>query len=458
MTAASRRLALAFAFALALPLASCTDAPPPTTVKPVIDPSALDGSDPKKLLAAVDQMAGQLKDKPKSFEVLSALGNLYYENGRYLEAADSFRLALAISAPVEAERDALLKKGIKPAAELPLACRRSGPTYGLTQIAAEARRLGQTDPAAALRCDEEALTAAIADRARRGNSLYLVGQPDGALAEHRRVLEEAPDYPESLFFVGAITLEQSHGDKAKLEEGKRYWRRLLEVAPDHPRADIVRQSLPKADELFGKKPPQDGSAQAAGGLPPNHPSIDAAGAGPFQGNAAGSPMAHRGANAEELPGPGMAGQGGPGANGSGPSPETLRNVADAVSQTERTPELEKGLDDLTTQAEALLDTGKYQEARDKIVRVMPLRSQDARTAADMGAAMRGLGRDEMAERVLDRALELDPKQPRALYELGRLSEARGDKATALSRLRALQDADAKFAQAHGVAGEISRLQ
>ena len=446
MMDAARRLALASALALALPLCSCTDAPTPPAVKPALDPATLDGSDPKQLLAAVDQMAGQLKDKPKSFEVLSALGNLYYENGRYLEAVDSFRQALAIAAPVEVERDALIKKGVKPAAELPLACRRSGPTYGLTQIAAEARRLAPTDPAAALRCDEEALNAATADRARRGNGLYLVGQPDGALAEHRRVLEVAPDYPESLFFVGAITLEQSHGDKAKLEEGKKYWRRLLEVAPDHPRADIVRESLPKADELFGKK------AQAAGGLPPDHPGLEggAGGAPPNRPGLDGSPMAHTGLPGEQLPGQG--------AGGAGPSPELVGNVADAVAQTERTPELESGLDALTAQAEALLDSGKYQEARDKLVRVMPMRPQDARTAADLGAAMRGLGRDEMAERVLGRALELDAKQPRALYELGKLSEARGDKATALARLRAVQDADAKFAQAHGVAAEIARLE
>jgi len=45
-----------------------------------------DPADSKALLAEVDRLKDQLKDKPKSFEVLSALGNLYYENGRYLEA------------------------------------------------------------------------------------------------------------------------------------------------------------------------------------------------------------------------------------------------------------------------------------------------------------------------------------------------------------------------------------
>ena len=100
---------------------------------------------------------------------------------------------------------------------------------------------------------------AIEARSRRGNALYLVGNPDGALAEHRRVLAWSPDHPESLFFVGAILLEQSRGDKAKLEEGKKYWRRLLAVAPDSPRAPLVKDSLPRADEIFAPK------AQAAAG-------------------------------------------------------------------------------------------------------------------------------------------------------------------------------------------------
>jgi hypothetical protein len=55
-------------------------------------------------------------------------------------------------------------------------------------------------------------------------------------------------------------------------------------------------------------------------------------------------MTHRGAE------PGAAAPG-----GQGPSPETLRNMADAVAQTEGTPELENGLDGFTAQAEGLLD-------------------------------------------------------------------------------------------------------
>jgi tetratricopeptide (TPR) repeat protein len=399
----------------------------------------LDANDPKSLLAAVDRMHDQLKDKPKAFEVLSALGNLYYENGRYLDAVDSFRQALAISDPIEKRALELRQTKVKPATDLPLECRRSGPAYGLEQIAQAARKL---DAPHELRCLESSLQTAIDSRARRGDALYLSGNPDGALAEHRRVLAESPDYPESLFFVGAILLEQNGGDKAKLEEGKKYWRRLLAVAPDSPRAPIVKESLSRADEIFSPK-----RAVAQGALPPGHPDVGGGELPPghprIAGSAPNAPMAHRGAAPEERP---------------DVSPQELQAVAEAAQNTERTPELEKGLDDLTVQAEGLLDQGKYQDARDAIVRVMPMRPNDARTAAVMGGAMRGLGRQQMAERVLSRALQLDPRQPRALYEMGRLLAARGDRAAAAEKLRAAQAADPKFAQSHGLAQELARLK
>ncbi|MBS2023702.1 MAG: tetratricopeptide repeat protein, partial [Deltaproteobacteria bacterium] len=121
------------------------------------DAGPLDITDPKQLLAAIDSMQGELKDRPKSFEVLSALGNLYYENGRYLEAIDALRLALEKAAPVEAEASALRAKKIVPAKELPLECRRTGQGYGFEQIAEQARKRVATDAPAALRCYDEAL-------------------------------------------------------------------------------------------------------------------------------------------------------------------------------------------------------------------------------------------------------------------------------------------------------------
>ena len=72
--------------------------------------------------------------------------------------------------------------------------------------------------------------------------------------------------------------------------------------------------------------------------------------------------------------------------------------------------------------------------------------------------MRGLGRVQMAERTLSRALQLDPKQPRALYEMGKLLAQQGDKAGALQRFNALKSADPKFAQSHRVDDELAKLR
>jgi tetratricopeptide (TPR) repeat protein len=389
----------------------------------------LDVTDSKQLLAEVDRLKDTMKDKPKTFEVLSALGNLYYENGRYLDAVDTYRQAEELAAPAEAERDRLLAQNVKPSSDLPAECRRSGSDYGLTQIFEVAKKM---DPPRELRCLSGALEQELAVRSRRGNGFYLIGNPDAALKEHRKVLAINKDYPESLFFVGAILLEQSQGNKELLEEGKKMWKRLLEVAPDHPRAGLVRETLPKADEVFARKP--EGQMPAghppiaqndSQGLPPGHPQIG-------EGT---QPMAH-----------------------AGPTQEQVAQMADAVQGTERTPELEKGLDDLLAQGEAALDKGDYQAARDAVVRVMPMRPSDPRAAAELGGAMRGLGRAEMAQRTLERALQLDPKQPRALYEMGKLLEARNDKAAAAKNFQAVLEADPKFAQAHDVAGEIRKLQ
>src|SRR5437660_4461605 len=162
------RRCMKLAAVLLLLCVDCT----PSAQKGQPDAGALDPTDPKALLAEVDRLKDQLKDKPKTFEVLSALGNLYYENGRYLEAVDTFRQAEELAAPVEAEADALRAKGVKPAADLPAECRRSGTEYGLAQIAEAAKKL---DPPHRLRCYQVSLEMAEQDRARRGNSFYLIG-------------------------------------------------------------------------------------------------------------------------------------------------------------------------------------------------------------------------------------------------------------------------------------------
>src|SRR5690349_19229024 len=114
------------ALAAALSLLACKPSQPARAPPPADgarDAGApLDTNDPKALMAEVDRLRDKLKDKPKTFEVLSALGSLYYQNGRYQEAADTLGEAEEMAEPAEAEADALRKKRVKPAAKLPSEC------------------------------------------------------------------------------------------------------------------------------------------------------------------------------------------------------------------------------------------------------------------------------------------------------------------------------------------------
>src|SRR5574341_900317 len=61
----------------------------------------------RALLAAVDAMKAELAGREKPLEILLALGNLYYDNGRYLDAIDEYRQALALAEPGLASLEAL---------------------------------------------------------------------------------------------------------------------------------------------------------------------------------------------------------------------------------------------------------------------------------------------------------------------------------------------------------------
>ena len=375
--------------------------------------------DAKELLKQVDAMKEQLKDRPKSTEIALALGNLYYENSRYLEAIDSYRQAEETAAPLEkkyADLRAKVGPKAKPA-KAPAACA-LGQDRGSEAVAAEGDKLVAAKPAEALACYQEALAPARLAHARRGNAFYLVGNADGARAEHETVLASDPDYVESLFFLGAMTLEEAQGDKAKLAEGKRYWQRLLEVAPDSPRAALVKENLPKADTIFAKRAP-----------PPSKASGEA--------------------NGE---------------TGGGPSAEEVSAMAEAAQNT---PAEKTDLADFTKildEGDKLLDEGKADEARAQYVRVMPftmsradLASLRGRAAAGMGGAVRKTN-PAMAERTLSMALAQEPDNARANYELGLLKLDQGDKAAAAAAFKKVIAKDPYFAGAHHVNDLIAKAR
>lgn len=354
-------------------------------------------NDPKSLLAKVDALKDELADRPRDFHINVALGTLFYENGRYIEAIQYYRDALAGAATAEQRLLALRNEAKVPThAEVPESCRpdlldarataAGQKQRALETIIEEAQKREATEPAAAVACWAQTLPSIALVHAKRGNSWYLIGNPDKARADHAAALALDPDHPEALFFSGALTLELAKGDAAQLAEGKRSWERLLAVAPEHPRAALVRDTLPKVDQIFGPRP----DPNAAHAAP--HPAV-AGGSGTMA--------------------PAMA-------EPSGVAPLDPATVK-AVQGTEITPEFAATLDQLLALGEQHVAAGKWQDALDTLRGVMPYRP-DGRVALAMGIALRELGKPT-AERVLTQAQRMPGGDPaRAKLELAKLYE------------------------------------
>ena len=404
-----RRIAVGTALAGALLAACIPDAPPEPPAPKVAatdagTPADLGTADSKSLLSMVEAIKGQLKDRPRDFSINVALGNLYYDNGRFIEAVQYFTEAFELIAASEKHVAGLVAtKALPTKTPVPEACKFDRPgdeehAKGLRQrtlesIASTGTQLEAGDPKGALACWGQLVLPLANIHAKRGNAWYLVGNSDKARQDHTAALALDPNNAEALFFSGAITLELSRGEPAKLAEGKRFWEKLLKVAPDSSRASMVKETLPKVDELFGPHA-QDPMA--------GHP-----------------PVAGESRQMPQGPGPLPAG------------------VAEAAANVPRTAETEAALDKMTADAEALLGKGEWQQALDAFKGVMPLKPS-GRLALGMGIALRELGKPT-AERVLMQATQMpggDP--PRAKLELAIFYEKK-DPAQARQLLTSLVD-------------------
>jgi tetratricopeptide (TPR) repeat protein len=362
-----------------------------------------DSQDSKALLATVEKMKEQLKDRQRDFGVNVALGNLFYDNGRYIEALQYYRDAVNLGERAEKQLLAFAEAKKPAAKDVPQACRmvapggpdlaHGGKTRPFEELAKAAEDQTPADGPAAVACWRQLVPFLSQLHAREGNAWYLAGNGDKAREEHEKALSLDPDQPEALFFRGAHILETAHGDPEKLALGRAQWEHLLKVAPDHPRAQIVRETMPRIEELFGahEAPPMAGHPSTGG-----HPQV--AGDSDTAPAAAPAPLA-----------PGMA---------------------EAFQNTPMTPELEKQLAQSTTDAEAALAKGQWQDALDLFKRVMPYQPS-GRVATGMGVALRELGKPT-AERVLTMAASMPgDQQGRAKYELGVFYE-KSDRARAKS--------------------------
>jgi len=331
--------------------------------------TAAESADSRALLQAVDAVRDRLKGRARDVAVNLALGNLFVDNGRYVESMEYYRDAARQVQPVVDRLRGLqadAAAGACPAAGQPIEA-----------LIAAAQSSTPADSPAATGCWREAARQASLVLSRYGNAWYLSGNPEKAAEQHALALSLHADQPESLFFRGARLLEASGGDPARLAEGRAVWERLLKVAPEHPRAGVVRESLPRLEQLFGR---------------PKEQAVAAASAAPQ----------------------------GPGALPAG--------LAESMAKVEITPEMARQLDERLAAGDRLLTEGRWQEALDTFKGVMPLRP-DARVALGMGVALRELGKPT-AERVLLQAGRMPGADgARARYELAlhylRLGDARG---------------------------------
>jgi tetratricopeptide (TPR) repeat protein len=332
---------------------------------PTIGPDEMDG---KKLLEKLDAMRDELKDRPKTAEIEYALGNLYYENSRYPEAIDYYRQLVERSAAPFLRYLAARGHPHKTVGPDQAGCSTTN-RPGFDQLIALAdAKAAAKDYSAAVTCYEAALLPVVLAQARRANAFFLIGNPDRAVQEHREVLAIEPDFPDSLFFLGAILFETGDDDAAKLREAREAWRKFLATGPDPDREKLVKDNLTKLDR-----------ALANGG----HLSVEPAPRGP---------MADRGPGPIEPPSP-------PPALG----PKQQRELQLAVAEGER-----------------LSGRSNWPAALAAFDRARRLDRADPRAATGAGLALLKLGKRVEAEAALRDALGRDPQAGAALYELGEL--------------------------------------
>lgn len=340
--------------------------------------------DPQVLLRQIDAQGSVIRDRPKTFEIAVALGNLYYENARYAEAVEYFGQALAKA-----------EDAFRAADELRAAKGRvDGATCPTPSPDSLERRLERVREARAAKRLDEALACAHAARrpavevlARRGTALFLLGRAAEAVEEHEKALSSEPDFGESLYVLGAILFDAYADEVAKLRRAQAAWRRFLKAAPGDRRAASVRRRLEQVDEAV-----RLGGIARARPLPPE--------------------LQPR----TEVPAPAAA---------VAPiSPE----MAEAIAGTPRTPELALGLANNVEEGEAHLCASRYPEALQAFRNVLPFEPNNPRARAGMAAALIGLGRPT-ADRVFMAAVELDPGSVDALAEKlraqGNPKDARG---------------------------------
>jgi tetratricopeptide (TPR) repeat protein len=359
----------------------------------------------EELLQQLDGMQG-LREREKTFEIASALGKLYYTNGRPADAISYFlqaeEKAKATRELFLAQRKKLGKAAVPSAEEAHCGFTAETPVEQMGATAAERAKKGDT--AGAVACARAALQPVLEVESMRGNALFLTGEAEGALKVYERVLEVSPSSADALFGRSVLLYETRGEDVKALQSAHDGFEAFLAAHPDSMRAPLARKLSRLSDDAVKAGGMKKMLASRAEDRRIRVSKLDLS----------PKPMMGQGP---------MAGAAGPMAGGGdGTSAPTLsQETMQAMQNVERTPELEAQLDQTLAQGEELLAKGRFDEALQSYRQVMPLRP-DGRVKAGLAWTLFGLGKPT-ADRVWSVAVESDPA---AVDKLGETLKAKGD--------------------------------
>jgi tetratricopeptide (TPR) repeat protein len=360
-------------------------------------PSAAGAPSSDELLKKLDAQP-ELKTQTKTFDVALSLGKLYYSNARYSDAAGFLREAVAKAEPARVLVKDLSRKKVQAAPECPLAEERT--VEALTEKAQAKAKAGQA--AVARACGAEALGAAWLDAQRLlAQAQFLQRMPLPAVETLDALLDVVED-AEARYTRAAILVETSGDDRASLQRAKADLEILARAGPHARRAEDAGVLLTRVNQIL-----------AAGG-------VSSFGQKQLEKARSASPPS----NAAVLP-------------------PVSKEMMDAVQNTERTPELEQGLQKLVEGAEDKLAREQFQEALDDYKRVVPFQPENGRARAGMAWALVGLNRQPMAERIWSVAVSGDAK---ALDTLGETLKAKGNARAAKALWEKLAASAPQYAQ------------
>lgn len=314
-----------------------------------------------------------LKTRPKPFEVAASVGKLYFTQGRFPDAALYLQQAVegadSLRTLYLAERRRV--KGTLPDAAAAGCPKEAGATPGALGARAKERALAG-DHATAAACALQALQPALEASALLGNALFLGHDVAGALTAYAWVLEVDRLQPLALYGRAGVRFDSHPDDVASLRLVKKDLTEFLAQWPNTPQTPQAKALLRRTEELL-----------RAGGL--------------SKSEAARPKVAPPVAVASGTVGPNEA------------PPALSAETVEAIQNTERTPELKKGLAELVEQGEEALGKREYQAALDAYRRVVPFEPENGRAKAGMAWALVGLNRQPMADRVWTVAVQADPQ-------------------------------------------------